>query len=157
MAMHLRVPQWLTSGGSVKVNGRMIEAFPSPGSYFTISRVWSDGDRVEMQLPMELHTEAMPDDPSVQAILYGPLVLAGNLGSQGLTQPMIVGPMGPGLKEHPMDLPGFRAGRKGLNAWIKPADGKPLTFRTTGQKQDVTLTPFNRIFGERYSVYWNIS
>jgi uncharacterized protein len=156
MAMHLRVPQWLTSGGSVKVNGKTMDAFPSPGSYLTISRVWSDGDRVEMQLPMQLHTEAMPDDPSMQAILYGPLVLAGNLGAQGLTQQMIVGPMGPELNEHPMDVPGLRQGAKTLDAWIKPADGKPLTFRTTGHRQDVTLTPFNRIFGQRYSVYWNL-
>jgi len=44
------------------------------GSYVTISRIWSDGDRVEVQLPMQLQTEAMPDDPSMQAILYGPLV-----------------------------------------------------------------------------------
>ena len=106
---------------------------------------------------MELHTEAMPDDPSLQAILYGPLVLAGNLGAQGLTEPMIVGPMGPELKEHPIDVPGFRTGQKSLDAWIKPANGKTLTFRTTGQKQDVTLTPFNQILGQRYSVYWNVS
>jgi uncharacterized protein len=157
LAMHLRVPQWLTSGGSVKVNGKAIEAFPSPGSYLTISRVWSDGDRVEMQLPMELQTEAMPDDPSLQAILYGPLVLAGNLGALGLTEPMIVGPMGPELKEHPMEVPAFRSGAKSLDAWIKPAGEKALTFRTTGQKQDATLTPFNQIFGQRYSVYWNVS
>ena len=110
-----------------------------------------------MQLPMQLHNEAMPDDPSMQAILYGPLVLAGNLGAQGLTEPMIVGPMGPELKEHPIEVPGLRASAKSLDAWIKPTDGKPLTFRTAGQKQDVTLTPFNRIFGQRYSVYWNVS
>ena len=157
MAMHLRVPQWLISGGSVKVNGKTLEAFPSPGSYLTISRVWSDGDRVEMQLPMQLHTEAMPDDASMQAILYGPLVLAGNLGAQGLTDQMIVGPMGPELKEHPADVPVLRASAKSLDAWIRPADGELPAFRTTGQKQDVTLTPFNRIFGQRYSVYWNVS
>jgi hypothetical protein len=70
---------------------------------------------------------------------------------------MIVGPMGPGLKEHPTDVPGLRAGAKSLDAWIRPADGELPAFRTTGQKQDVTLTPFNRIFGQRYSVYWNVS
>jgi DUF1680 family protein len=157
MVMHLRVPQWLTAGGAVKLNGKMIEGFSSPGSYFTISRVWSDGDRVEMQLPMQLHTEALPDDAAMRAVLYGPLVLAGDLGAQGLTEQMIVGPMGPALKEHPMEIPAFRTGGKPLDAWIKPASGNPLAFRTEGQKQDVTLMPFNRIFGRRYSVYWNVS
>ena len=157
LKMHLRVPHWLISGGSVKVNGKTIEAFPDPGSYLTISRVWSDGDRVEMLLPMQLHVEPMPDDPSLQAILYGPVVLAGNLGARGLTGQMIVGPMGPELKEHPIDVPGFRTAQKSLDAWIKPADDRPLTFRTAEQTQDVTLTPFNRIFEQRYSVYWNVS
>jgi hypothetical protein len=69
---------------------------------------------------------------------------------------MIVGPMGPEFNDHPIDVPGLRQGAKALDAWIKPADGKPLTFRTTGQRQDVTLSPFNRIFGQRYSVYWNV-
>lgn len=157
MSMHLRVPRWLTSGGSVKVNWKTIQAFPGPGSYLAISRLWSEGDRVEMHMPMQLHTEAMPDDSSMQAILYGPLVLAGNLGTQGLTESMTVGPMGPQVKEHPIGVPAFRTGQKSLDAWIRPADGKSLTFRTTGHQQDVTLMPFNQIFDERYAVYWNVS
>ena len=37
------------------------------------------------------------------------------------------------------------------------AAGKPLTFRTTGQKRDVDLVPLNSLFDRRYSVYWRIS
>ena len=36
--------------------------------------------------------EAMPDDPRMQAFLYGPLVLAGDLGDEGLTEAHITGP-----------------------------------------------------------------
>jgi hypothetical protein len=32
-----------------------------------------------------------------------------------------------------------------------------MTFRTTGQKQDVTLMPINKLFDKRYSVYWEVS
>ena len=39
-----------------------------------------------------LRAEAMPDDPTMQAFLYGPLVLAGDLGGEGLTEAHIVGP-----------------------------------------------------------------
>ena len=38
---------------------------------------------------------------------------------------------------------------------VKAAD-QPLTFHTTGQPQDVTLIPLNRLFGERYAVYWRM-
>jgi len=71
MAMHLRVPAWLKSAPAVKVNGRALEASASPGSYLTLSRTWKTGDRVEMELPMHLSVEAMPDDPKTQAFLYG--------------------------------------------------------------------------------------
>jgi len=35
-----------------------------------------------MELPMRLTVEAMPDHPGVQAFLYGPIVLAGELGTR---------------------------------------------------------------------------
>jgi uncharacterized protein len=157
MPLHLRVPGWVGSGASVKVNGKTVDATPSPGSYFTIARRWKTGDRVTMELHMRLHIEAMPDEPTTQAILYGPLVLAGKLGSEGLTKEMIVGPLGPSIRRHPIDVPAFRASNADLISWIRPVAGEPLTFRTTGQVQDVTLVPFHRLFGERYSVYWSVA
>jgi DUF1680 family protein len=30
------------------------------------------------------------------------------------------------------------------------------SFRTVGQKKDVTLVPLNRLFDRRYSVYWQV-
>src|SRR5471030_2865249 len=92
MAMRLRVPSWLQSAPAVKINGRALDASASPGSYLTLARVWKAGDKIEMELPMQLHIEAMPDDPKVQAVMYGPVVLAGDLGAEGLTPEMIVGP-----------------------------------------------------------------
>ena len=40
---------------------------------------------------MHLTVEATPDDPTLQAFLYGPLVLAGDFGSAGLTKEMLIG------------------------------------------------------------------
>ena len=155
MAMRLRVPSWLQSAPAVKINGRALDASASPGSYLTLSRVWKAGDKIEMELPMLLHIEAMPDDPKVQAVMYGPVVLAGDLGAEGLTPEMIVGPSAPQIERRPIAAPGFKASGSDLSAWIKPAD-KPLTFRTTGQQKDVALAPINSIFDKRYSVYWQV-
>ena len=157
MALRIRIPEWLTSGGSVKVNGRAVEALASPGSYLTLSRIWKTGDRVEMSMPMPLRVESMPDDPKMQAFLYGPLVLAGDLGADGLTEAMIIGPNAPRMRAVPTpDIPAFRAAGKDPASWIKPSD-KPLTFRTSGQLRDVALAPLNSIFDRRYSVYWQVS
>ena len=123
---------------------------------------------------MHLRAEAMPDDLKTQAFLYGPLVLAGDLGSEGLTEAHIVGPnlrvgspnavqagspLGPPNAAPPIgaiEIPTFRAAGADPTSWIKPTD-KPLTFQTTGQKKDVTLVPLNTLFDKRYSVYWQVS
>ena len=157
LALRLRMPSWLQTGGSVKINGRAIEASASPGGYLTLARTWKTGDRVELELPMHLHVEAMPDDPKLQAFLYGPIVLAGDLGNDGLKPDLIVGPNAPRMRGMPaLDIPTFRAAGADPSAWIKPAD-KPLVFRTDGQQKDVTLSPINSIFDKRYSVYWQVS
>lgn len=157
LPLHLRVPSWVGSGASVRVNGKTVEATPSPGSYFTLARKWKNGDRVTMELPMHLHIEAMPDEPATQAVLYGPLVLAGKLGADGLTKEMTVGPLGPSIRKHPMDVPAFQASGADVNTWVQPVRGETLTFQTRGQAKDVTLVPFHRLFGERYSIYWSVA
>ena len=155
MAIRVRVPRWLSAPPVVKVNGRALEGSAAPGSYLAISRTWKAGDRVEMELPMHLSVEAMPDDPRTQAFLYGPLVLAGDLGTEGLTDAIEEGPSAPPLRRAgSIEVPSFQPSGD-LAGWIKPAD-KPRTFRTTGQRQEVTLAPIDSLFGRRYSIYWQV-
>jgi uncharacterized protein len=175
MAIRLRVPAWLRTAPTVKVNGRTLEASAAPGSYLTIARRWKTGDRIEMTLPMHLSVEVMPDDHSMQAFLYGPLVLAGDLGSDGLDEHRIIGPnapwfLPPGMTLPPyfhrrpdspppvpqLDVPSFKAASADPASWIKAGD-EPMTFHTTGQQKDVTLRPLNSLFGKRYSVYWQVA
>jgi DUF1680 family protein len=159
LAIRLRIPSWLESGPTVKINGQALGATAAPGSYLTLARTWKSGDRIEMELPMHLSVEPMPDDRTMQAFLYGPLVLAGDLGADGLTEDMMAGPRvsGPPLRRAPaIPIPAFQAGPADPHALIKPGD-KPLTFHTAGQSTNVTLAPLNSLFGRRYSVYWQVS
>ncbi len=157
MPLHIRIPYWAGTSSSVGVNGKVIDATPSPASYFTIARTWNSGDRVEVNLPMHLHVEKMPDEPTTQAFLYGPLVLAGKLGKQDLTEAAVIGPMGPDLRKHPMETPTLRAVGPNVDSWLQPVADQPLTFRTTGQNENLTFVPFDRLFDERYSVYWIVT
>ena len=79
--IHVRIPGWTTEDAQVKINGRPIEAMADPGSYLAIRRIWQDGDTITVSLPMELRQEPLPGDDSVTAALYGPLVLAADLGA----------------------------------------------------------------------------
>ena len=76
----LRRPWWAGSGFAVKVNGAPVARVPAPGAYVEIARRWKTGDRVTLVLPKALHLQPLPDNGGRVAIMWGPLVLAGDLG-----------------------------------------------------------------------------
>jgi len=51
-------------------------------SYVEVERTWKTGDTVTLALPKQLRLEPLPDNPRRTAILWGPLVLAGDLGPE---------------------------------------------------------------------------
>ena len=151
MGINLRIPYW-AKGGSVKVNGTTLPAFASPSSYLSLNRVWKSGDKIELSLPMGLHLAPMPDDERLQAVMYGPLVLAGEFTEA--PKEKRYGDMGPKPTDD-FQAPEIAASLAKAD-WVQP-DGKlPLTFRTVGQSQSVTLVPMYKIGAERYVVYWNV-
>jgi len=154
LVLNIRIPYWVTPGGEIKLNGESLAAFGSPSSYLALHRNWKNGDRVEVRFPMGLHIDAIPDDPTQQAVMFGPLVLAGRLGQQGLTKAMTYSAYDTAPPGDPVPVPAIAASPKDPLGWIKPVADQPLTFRTAGQSEEITLVPLNRIFGERYAVYW---
>ena len=155
-ALRIRIPGWVAKGGAVKVNGKPLETFGSPGSYLSIRRTWRTGDKVEVSLPMDLHLERLPDDPKIAAVMFGPVVLAGKLGPVNMSDDNVYGKYGP--VGDPAPAPKFMVHDDDPKTWIKPVPEKPLTFQTSGagKPSDVTLVPFYKLFGERYSIYWTI-
>ena len=157
LAVRIRIPAWAAAEPLVKLNGKEIEISATPGSYLSISRAWANNDTVEIKFPMNLRYESMPDDTRLRAILYGPILLAGDLGAAGLSSQLIAGRMGPDLKKSPpIAIPTFQVGQQSPESWIEPS-AKPLTFQTTGQSSNVTLSPFSRVTTQRYSVYWRMT
>jgi len=163
MALHIRVPYWATADNSAKLNGKFNQITTTPSSYFVIDRVWQDHDRLEVRMPMSLHVAAMPDDASVQAIMFGPLVLAARLGTEGITEDnRRAGPTPPRkVPEYKNPsvpkAPELTAASDDPSTWIKAVTGRSLEFRTTGQPKDFTLIPLYRLFDERYAVYWKVN
>ena len=46
-----------------------------------------DGDRITADYPMCLRVETTPDNPQKGALVYGPVVLAGKRGTEGMQAP----------------------------------------------------------------------
>ena len=159
LALKIRYPAWARSGIMVAVNGRNQPVAGAPGSYVTLDRQWKNGDVVQVRLPMSLREEAMPDDPKTVALLYGPLVLAGELGRDGLSEAVRYGPSAPPMRRvPPLEVPALVGDPGKLLARVKPAPGPAPSFRTDGigRPRDVTLIPFYKASDDRYTVYWNV-
>ena len=155
-ALNLRIPAWIGQGGGVRINGKAVDAFASPGSYLTLQRAWHDGDRIELDLPMDLRNLALPGDDSLRAAQYGPLVLAARLGAEGLTQSMqYCGyTASPDPEPKPQPAPQIVADDIDDVRWLRTVSASELRFEATTRFGKLPVIPLNQISGERYAVYW---
>jgi hypothetical protein len=143
----LRRPSWAGENFSVKVNGKALAKLPPPGSYVDIKRTWKSGDTVALVLPKQLHEEPLPDNPRRVALMWGPLVLAGDLGPEQRGR-------GRGQSN---DVPVLVAAEMPVAQWLKPVAGQPGDFQTVGvgRDKDVQFLPFYRLHERTYAVYWD--
>ncbi len=162
MTLNIRRPSWCKSV-AVRMNG----AAQTSGStetakgYISLRRTWKTGDVVEVDLPMALRTELLPGTTDTLVVAYGPLVLAGKLGMQGITpgsdivvNERLIGTM----LNDAVDVPSLTGdGTKVVDA-IKPVEGKALTFvaPAAGRADGVTMVPYFRVAHERYNLYWKV-
>lgn len=155
MPVHVRVPYWATRGVTVSINGKKQEVAAKPSSYLTLDHTWNDGDKIEVAMPMSLHLAPLPDEPTTQAAMYGPLVLAGRLGSRGLMEDHIYGPLGPD-EARAIPVPAL-TGSGDTPDWVEQVKGQTLAFQTAGQKETIDLAPLCQNYDERYTVYWKVN
>ena len=153
MTINLRIPYWVR-GGSVKINGTPLGAFASPSSYLSINRVWKSGDKIDLNLPMDFHISPMPDNEQIQAMMYGPLVLAGRF--EPVTKEMTYSGDYEPKPTDPAKVPDIAADPAHPTGWVEPDAKQPLTFKAVGQTQPLTLVPLYKVIHERYAVYWKV-
>ncbi len=70
--LYLRIPAWCANA-TVKINGKKINVKPSAGKYIKINRTWKTGDRIELQLPMQLQVNTWIENKNSVSVSYGPL------------------------------------------------------------------------------------
>lgn len=75
----LRIPQWC-KGASITVNGQAADIVCKAGTFVEVQRKFSDGDIIELKLPMKAHSVSMPYDGV--AFERGPLVFSLNVKAQ---------------------------------------------------------------------------
>jgi hypothetical protein len=152
LALHR--PWWAGQGFAVTLNGSRVASVPAPGGYVEIRRRWKTGDRVSLVLPKALHLEPLPDNPGRVAIMWGPLVLAGDLGATTASAEQAEATNLGGAASVPVLVSAGRDPR----AWLKQTGATPAAFRTSGvgRDRDVELVPFYRLHRRLYAAYWDL-
>jgi uncharacterized protein len=148
-ALAFRRPSWAGDGFAVKVNGRNVMTVSTPGSYVELKRTWKTGDNVSLVLPKTLRVEGLADNERRAALMWGPLVLAGDLG--------------PERRGGPTESPALVAADKPITEWLQPVPDNLGVFRSVGagrnmagETSDVQFVPFYRLHKRTYSVYWDL-
>ncbi len=154
----IRRPSWLNAPAQISINNKPQKVSAGSG-YLTIPLKAKKGDIIRVILPMSLRVEETPDNPAIAAILYGPILLAGDLGRKGIenlnqhTSDMWQLKNNPELKNIPVVV----ADKQHPETWIRKVKGQPLTFTMKSiDNKEVLLRPFYTINNERYSVYWDL-
>lgn len=161
LTIRIRKPSWLNASGiNAQINNKPANVAESNG-FVEINRRWMPGDRIRFDLPMKLRVVRQPQCPTWMSVFYGPMLLAGELGSEGFTQKDYIGLYTPIRSMRPLEeAPVFIAENDAeLLSRIHPVPGKPLTFRTEGlaRPQDALLAPLYRIHFQRYAIYWQMT
>ncbi|MGA9407006.1 MAG: beta-L-arabinofuranosidase domain-containing protein [Bacteroidota bacterium] len=160
ITLYIRYPSWATSGATVAINGDSAKISQKPGSYIVLSRIWRSGDKIDITYPMSLHLVATNDDPNTAAVLYGPIVLAGDMGTEGMEAPAPFAYNQLDYKDNPVPddiVTTLNVNSRKIDDWLVSINGNPLAFKTVGvASKEITLIPFYQIDKQRYVLYWNL-
>lgn len=77
----LRIPKW-ASGARVRLNGRPLPLRPAPEGYAVVNRLWHNGDRVDLHLPMKVEVNVWKAQQDAVSVNRGPLSYALKIGEK---------------------------------------------------------------------------
>lgn len=72
---YIRIPSW-TRNASLKINGKATAVNTESGNYLCIHREWKNGDKVEVNYPMEISYRTWQVNKNSVSVDYGPLTLS---------------------------------------------------------------------------------
>jgi len=152
--LNLRIPYWVSGAPTVAVNGEQQQSI-SAGAYYSVSRQWKVGDVITLTLPPALRLEHAQDVTSMVAVFYGPILLAGALGSTSMPNDTLDN-KDTNLTVANAAVPTIANSSTNPADWLQAVAGTPLTYKVqnAGAANGITFQPFYQVHHQRYSVYW---
>ncbi|GAP71916.1 hypothetical protein SAMD00024442_20_1 [Candidatus Symbiothrix dinenymphae] len=157
-SLKIRHPYWVESGKlTVTVNGEVQKIVSTSSKFVEINRKWKNGDKIVVQLPMQLSVTPLTPSQKFVSFAYGPVILAAEIDSKDLGKKDYWNEHDNwGLRNtvaHSVPVRKISSLETILNQ-TKKVSASPLTFKTEG---NYTLIPFNRIHYSRYVVYFPVA
>lgn len=162
--LRLRNPEWTHGKATVLVNGETLEGIDTSKGYIAIHRNWKKGDKVTLNLPMELKAVQMPDGSNYFAYMYGPIVLAAKTGTDHLDGLYADASRGGHISHDeivPMkEIPTIIGEPSELTNKLEADKENPLHFKLTGlfpeeaYQGGLELMPFYQLHQARYIIYF---
>ncbi len=162
LKLMLRYPHW-AEGFEILLNDEKIAFSEAPGSYITLDRMWKDGDRMDIKLPMTISSVSLPDGSNYKALKYGPLVLGAKTGLEDLeglfADTSRGGHIASGIKIPISETPLFMVQDKEVDLSTKFSKiDSGLQFKAENilypeRFKNLVFQPFYQIHDSRYTVY----
>ena len=168
-SIFFRLPDWLAGEATATVisdDALPTAATEQTGSYLKVSGL-KDGDTITLTLPMNITVHGLPDNDSVFAFKYGPIVLSAKLGTKNMnttyTGVNVLIPAAKLIEEEYISdgndtvsvingsVADFMAN---INDNLVKAEGK-LEWTLENTDSNLTFVPHYSQHTERYGIYFN--
>jgi MYXO-CTERM domain-containing protein len=163
--LKFRKPYWLASCGaaSIAVNNQSMNATDANG-FFSLSRVWKMGDKVELTFPMDVQVSRLPDNQNVVAFTYGPIVLSAGLGTASMTTMGHAWTIAATKPSGLQDTISINSGST-INAWlaniktnlVQTAGKLEFNLKNTDSDGKLLFIPHYSRYQDRYGIYFTLS
>ena len=152
--VNFRIPHWISAPAVLSLNGKVEERAGKASTYVSLQRSWKTGDVVTLVLPASLRLERAKDAPSMVAVFFGPVLLAGELGEEGM--PNDRADKDAYLKMPATTVPDIIVASTDPADWLQTIEGTTTAFRAhdAGPASGTVFRPLHEVHHQRYSVYW---
>jgi hypothetical protein len=163
-SLNIRYPSWVKKDEfKIYINNELFEVYQKHGSYVKINRIWKNGDKIKVELPMYITAEKLPDNSDYAALKYGPIVLGTKTGKNNLKGMFADDSRGGHIAEGAQipisEMPVFLAQNlEDLAKIVKKKSGENLSFSVAEgiypeKYQELEFIPFYNIHESRYAIY----
>ena len=154
-AIKVRVPDWAKNGFTLKVNGT-VQNITATNGYLVLDRVWNNGDYIDYEVPFSVWLENLNNTTGYKAMHYGPLVMVAKLdavpnGDDVRTSQTNVASAYTGSVKDEIN----HLGAIENSITISNTEGYPTITVSPLNQDAIKFVPFNRVFHNRYGMYFN--